>query len=112
MQEDTRTDENEKTTEAAGQDERLVMRCRGIIKCDTARITKPCKRMYLVIGFNRNTRGDEGQWIKNGKSYDFDYVAETTVASGETREELIASAREYKRLCDITMEDYLKDLTA
>lgn len=90
----------------------LVMRCREIIECDTARITIPYREMFLVIGFNRNTKDDEGQWVKDGEPYDFDYVAEQIVASGETEEELLASAREYKRLCGMTMEDYLRELTA
>ena len=92
--------------------ERLVRRCREIIDCDTARISTPAGKMFLVIGFNRNTKDDEGQWIKDGAPYDFDYVAEQTVASGETEEELLASAREYKRLCGMTMEEYLRELTA
>lgn len=89
--------------------DRLVMRCREIIECDTARISTPAGKMFLVIGFNRNTKG---QWMMNGEPYDFDYVAEKVVASGETEEELLASAREYKRRCGMTTEEYLRELTA
>jgi hypothetical protein len=88
------------------------MRCREIIDCDTARISTPAGKMFLVIGFNRNTKDDKGQWMKDGEPYDFDYVAEQTVASGETEDELLASALEYKRLCGMTMEEYLRELTA
>lgn len=87
----------------------IIRQCRDIIKCDTARITSPCNRMFLIIGFNRNTRDDKGQHFKNGKSWDFDYVAEYTVASGNTEDELLSSVREYKRLCGITMEEYLTE---
>ncbi|MEW8423756.1 MAG: hypothetical protein AB2723_17515 [Candidatus Thiodiazotropha sp.] len=89
----------------------LVMRCRDIIECDTARITTPCGKMFLVIGFNRNTKDDKhGYWKnENGERIDFDYVHEVTVASGETEEELLASLREYKRICGLTMEEYLKE---
>ena len=76
----------------------LAMRCREIIDCDTARISTPANKMFLVIGSNRNTKDDEGQWTKDGEPYDFDYVEERVVASGETEDELIASAREYKRM--------------
>lgn len=90
----------------------IVRRCRKIIKCDTARISKPLDKMFFIIGFNRNTKDDEGQWIKNGKPFDFNYVTESVVASGNTEDELIASCKEYKRLSEMTMEEYLKKLTA
>lgn len=90
----------------------LVMQCREIIECDTARISSPLGKMFLVIGFNRNTKDDERQWMKDGEPYDFYYVAEKTVASGETEDELLASVREYKRLCDMNMEEYMRELTA
>ncbi len=35
----------------------------------------------------------------------------STVAVG-TEDELLASALEYKRLCGMTMEEYLRELTA
>ena len=92
--------------------DRFVAQCRGIIECDTARISKPCNRMFLIIGFNRNTKDDEWPWYRNGEQYDFDYVREQVVASGDTEEELLRSTREYKRLCGITMEEYLSESTA
>ena len=86
----------------------LVMRCRELIECDTARITTRRGKIFLVIGVNQTTKYDEhGYWTdENGKRRDFDYVHEVTVASGDTEEELIASLREYKRICDLTMEEY------
>ena len=90
----------------------LIAECRKIIKCDTARISQPLEKMFLVIGFNRNTKDDKGQWIKNDKEIDFDYVHEITVVSGNTEDELIASAKEYVRLSKMTMEDYLRECAA
>ena len=88
----------------------IIEKCREIIKCDTARISQPCGRMFFIIGFNRNTKDDEGQWVKNGMPYDFEYVQETVIASGETESELIASVAEYNRLCGITWEQYFKEI--
>lgn len=90
--------------------EELIKKCREIIKCDTARISKPLNKMFLIIGFNRNTKDDEGQHVKNGVLFDFDYVNESVVASGFTESELLSSAKEYQRLCGITMDEYLKEL--
>ncbi|MGV8086382.1 MAG: hypothetical protein ACP5N1_02005 [Candidatus Woesearchaeota archaeon] len=89
----------------------LVEKCRELIKCDTARITTPMNKMYLIIGFNRNTKDDSGQWIdNNGNKFDFDYVAEKVIASGHTPEELLESVKEYNRLDKISWEDYFKEL--
>ncbi|MEI7718263.1 MAG: hypothetical protein WCI72_00215 [archaeon] len=87
--------------------------CLKYIKADTARISKPLEKMYLIIGFHKNTRDDTGTWIEqNGKRIDFDYVQESVVASGRTREALIESAKEYQRLCGLSMETYLKERIA
>ncbi len=86
----------------------IIKKCRRIVKCDTARIINPLGKRFLVIGFNRNTKDNKNYWWeRNGKRYDFDYVEEQVIASGNTEDELIASAKEYKRLCNITMEEYL-----
>lgn len=86
----------------------LIARCRSIINCDVARISKPIKRMYLIIGFNKNTKDDSGQWVKDGKPFNFDYVDEHIIASGDTEDELIASVEEYKRLSNMSWEEYFK----
>lgn len=91
-------------------EKQLIKECRKIVKCDTARISKPLRQMFLIIGFKRNTKDDVGQWIKNGKPYDFDYIQESVIASGNTPEELIADVKEYKRLCSMTMEEYLMEI--
>jgi predicted metal-dependent TIM-barrel fold hydrolase len=82
----------------------LIERCRKIVKCDVARISKLGKTMYFIIGFNRNTKQDEGQWVKNGQPIDFDYVNEKVIASGETDDELIESIKEHERLRKMSKE--------
>lgn len=97
----------------------LSSKCMKIIECDTARIRKfdsPIDgKLFLIIGFNRNTKDDPGQWSRdmNGKDPipDWDYVAEKIVASGKTESELIESAKEYQRLCGMTMEEYLMEIS-
>jgi hypothetical protein len=66
--------------------------------------------MFLIIGFNRNTKDDAGQWMQNGKPYDFDYVEEHVVALGKTEDELMESAREYQRVRNMTIEEYLREV--
>ena len=89
----------------------LIDECRKIIKCDTARISKPSGKMFLIIGFNRNTKDDEGTWFnQNDEQFDFDYVQESVVAAGTTEIELIESVKEYQRLCGLTWEQYFEEL--
>lgn len=76
--------------------------------CDAARISQLGDRMYLIIGNKRHTKDDpDAQWTKNGKPFDFEYLAEVCVASGNTEAELVASAEEYKRLESMTMLELL-----
>ena len=86
----------------------LIQECRKHIRCDTARISKICGKMYLIIGFNRNTKDDTGNQIVNedNERVDFDYIRESVVASGDTEEELINSAKEYGELSNMTWEQY------
>lgn len=90
--------------------EDLIAKCREIVKCDTARISKPGDRMFCIIGFTRNTKDDPGQFIKNGERFDFDYVQEKVIASGHTDDELIENVKEYQRLCGITWEQYFTEI--
>lgn len=67
--------------------------------CDAARIINPLGvQMFLIIGHSRNTKQDEGQWIRNGEPFDFDYLQEQVIASGTNVKELFKSARAYKRM--------------
>src|SRR5208282_1500344 len=90
--------------------DKLIPRFIKMFGCDTARIADPMGTKFLIIGWNRNTRDDADQWTKNGEPINFDYVKEMVVASGRTYTQLIVSAKEYKRLSEMGMEDYLKEL--
>lgn len=92
----------------------LCPKCRAVelFKCDTARISSPCGRHFLILGWNKNTKTereagrDKGQWVKTDENgvntpFDFDFVHEQVIASGATLKEMWASAEHYKRLCDI-----------
>lgn len=87
---------------------KLSARFKRLFKCDSARVVTYGKRSFLIIGHRRNTRQDNGQWCKDGVPIDFDYLSETVVASGDTEKQLLASAREYRRLSKLTMAQYLK----
>lgn len=91
----------------------LAEKCKELITCDTARISRPLEKgkMFLIIGFNRNTKDDDGQWVdENGERRDWDYVQESVIASGHTEDELIESTKEYVRLCGMTWEEYFANL--
>jgi hypothetical protein len=89
---------------------KIAERCKEHIKCDTARVLKPQHKMYLIIGFNRNTKDGDSVRFLNREQVDYDYVHEVTVASGDTEEELIASTKEYTRLCELTWEEHFEEL--
>jgi hypothetical protein len=97
------------------KENKLIAKCREVIECDTARISKPGGKLFLIIGFNRNTKDDPGQWCSDALGMepipDWDYVEEKVVASGKTEKELIESAEEYKRLCGMTIFEYLTEET-
>lgn len=86
--------------------EMLAERLRKMFGRDVARISKPVDRMFLILGTIRNTRKDGPRWYRNNKRINFDFISEECVASGNTEDELIQSAEEYKRLLDApTKED-------
>lgn len=67
--------------------------------------------MFVVAGWDRNTKDDLGQWFCDGKAVDFSYLEERCIASGRTEDELIASVEHYKKLLNMTWDDYFKSLT-
>lgn len=82
---------------------RLEAKFKRMFRADAVRISRFSEKMFLIIGRNRSTREDEKEtgcrWYKNGEPMPhFTYLHEQTVASGATEAELLASAREYKRL--------------
>lgn len=89
---------------------KLSSKCMKIIECDTARISKVGNKLFLIIGFNKNTKDDSvGQCFINGEPVDYDYVAEKVIASGKTENELIKSTKEYSGLCEMTIFEYLTE---
>ncbi len=82
-----------------------------MLGCDTVRLSTPGGTMFLVMGFRRNTRDDAGQWRdEHGRPADFDYVAEQTVASGETPEQLLASVEEYLEHLSMSPREHLEKI--
>ena len=76
-------------------------RYRRMFHCDNARISKVVGKMFLIIGKRRNTKDDppeHGKWYKNGELFDFEYLAERVIASGDTEAELLKAAKAYKRM--------------
>lgn len=87
-----------------------LIKFKKMFKCDKVRISKSMRRMFLIIGFKKQTKYKSDHWIdEKGKRVDFEYIEETVIASGNTKQELIKSAKEYKRLQNITTLDYLKE---
>jgi len=88
-----------------------AQRFKEMFGCDTARISHAGGKLFLIIGQCRKTQDDRSlQWYRNGEPIHFDYVAEKVIASGDTMDELIASAKEYKRLLGMTWADYFTEL--
>ncbi len=88
----------------------VIKECIAIVGCEKGRISKPLGRMFFIAGDKRSTKDDPGQIFRNGKPYDFVYIDERVVASGDTYDELIANVKEYKRLCGISWEQYFNEL--
>ena len=88
----------------------MVRRFIKMFQCDTARITTAYNTLYLILGWNKNTKTEReaSQWYKDGAPYDFEFVHEKTVASGNTYDELLADAKHYKKLCGMKWSDYFK----
>lgn len=82
--------------------------CRELIPCDTVEILHVGSKSFCIIGFNRSTKDDkDGYWEKDGQRYDFDYLERRVIASGKTEKELIESIRTYKRISEMTIEEFL-----
>ena len=82
--------------------QRVVNWAIRLFKCDTARILAPRRKKFLVIGWNRRSKG---QWVdQGGTPQNFNYVQELVIASGWTWDSLQRSARRYKRLLSANEE--------
>lgn len=69
---------------------------RAMFDCDTVRIVKAMKTMFLMLGWKKRSeavwKNQDGEWVE------FDYLKEQVVASGDTAEALQASAEHYASL--------------
>ena len=73
-------------------DEELILECRKYIIFDKARISNPI-RYFLVIGFKANSFVNI-----NGIDTYLEYYNEKTIASGDTKEELLEDAKWYGKI--------------
>jgi hypothetical protein len=73
---------------------------RLLFKCEHVRLSSPLKeRIFLITGVKRNTKQDQGVWKdQNGNIKNWDYILEQAVASANSVNELISSAKRYKSL--------------
>jgi hypothetical protein len=92
----------------------LLDKFKRMFRCDAARISQPLPNdtMFLIIGRKRHTSEDAGIWIdQQGSEKNWDYLAESCIASGDTEEELMASARKYHDLQGLSMLDVFEGKT-
>lgn len=89
--------------------QKLLRKFKRMFKCDSVRISKPYDTMFIVIGFKKNTKDrSEGVWFQNGEPLDFDYIEEKVIATGKTEEELIKSAKFFKKIQNMSMNEFLE----
>jgi len=82
--------------------------CKELIPCDTVEIENVGRKLFCIIGFNKSTKDNTTTYgEKNGERYDFDYVERKVIASGKNEVELIDSIRTYKKISEMTMEEFL-----
>jgi hypothetical protein len=78
---------------------RLIALAKKLFGCDTARLSKPLGKMFLIVGYAKSTKTSGGTWIRHdGERIDFDYTEEKCIASGVTVKELAHCMRRYKKL--------------
>lgn len=84
----------------------LIDEAVSILGCDTARISSPAGRHFLIIGWNRRS---EGEWFdQHGNPKNFDYVEERVVAHGNTLEEVRDDMWSYKGISQMSWDEYFK----
>lgn len=83
---------------------------RILFKCDHTRLSSPLKkRIFLITGVKQNTTKDQGVWKdQNGNIKNWDYILEQAIASGNTVNELISSAKRFKSITGKKAIDLLK----
>ncbi len=85
--------------------DKIIAWCKREFKCDSVRFSRPGRKTFLVLGWRKGTEEDIGQWYRNGEPYDFDYLEEHCIASGNTLAEVWRSARECNALSGMDNED-------
>jgi len=87
---------------------KLRKKCKKIIgDCDTARVINVDGILFLIIGYYRSNKNDDGQIFWNNEPYDFMYVNEHVIASGNSKSELIKSVKRYKKESKMSVKDLL-----
>jgi len=84
---------------------------RILFRCDSVRLSSPLgERIFLIIGNKRNTKQDKGGvWVdRDGNLVDWDYLAESCIASGRTSGELVDNARYYKKISGLSVLEALE----
>lgn len=86
----------------------LALECLSILDADVARISHPGDKMFLVIGYHKNSQN----WIQvhedgSREERNFKYFEEHVVASGNNRDSLLESTKKYAKLCEMDIMDYL-----
>jgi hypothetical protein len=92
-----------------GNNKKLENKFKKMLGCDSARISNVNNnKFFLIIGYKTHTKDDiYSQWVdEKGKRIDFEYMEEKVIASGKNIEELIESAEYYKKLQNMTWEEY------
>ena len=91
-------------------DKKYIPFFKGIFETNHVRILNPLDNKYfLIVGDEKHTAELPGQWTKNGEEYDFEYIDEQCIASGETFEELLDDAKKYLDLIDMTWVEYFEE---
>lgn len=77
---------------------------------DAVRIVDLSGKLFLILGKKKNTQKDTGGEWRDGKGrvLHFDYMQETTVASGDSLERLVASAEFYRDCDKKKLSDYVR----
>jgi hypothetical protein len=92
---------------------KLENKFKKMLGCDSARISNPLgNKLFLIIGYKKHTKDDiYSQWVDGkGDRIDFEYMEEKVIASGKNIEELIESAKYYKKLQNMSWEEYFLGL--
>lgn len=64
--------------------------------------------MFLIIGFKKHTKDNPNIiTYKNGKPFEYEYIEEKCIASGNNKEELIKDVKEYVRISKMNTIQYL-----